>query len=324
MSLQDIVEQLKILNERHQSFAENISQQFTSLNNKIDTVNSHLQTLESSHTQLASKLNQTVDSLVNNKPQQQQLSSSSSSTISDTGMGVVIPHQDNTKQDQLLAAAQHQQQQLHKQSQQQQQQQLLITQEKDDDIITLNVGGTIFTTTRETLCMKVGAKRSQEHYFAAMINSCCPLQRDVHGSILIGTYIVFRLIQKKQKQIFKYYYYNYLFIAIIDRDAKHFRYMLNYLRCGGNLEECALPVQSETLLHEIELEAKFYNLMELVDHIAIICANKSRSFDIMSCTDNIEVSNSQQTVKHNNTKYVKKVVICFILLYLTLFFTMWL
>ena len=80
--------------------------------------------------------------------------------------------------------------------------------------------------------------------------------------------------------------------------------MLNYLRCGGNLEECALPVHSETLLHEIELEAKFYNLMELVDHIVIICANKARSFDPLNCTDNIEVSNSHLTAKHNNTKYV--------------------
>ena len=59
----------------------------------------------------------------------------------------------------------------------------------------------------------------------------------------------------------------------IDREALHFRYVLNYLRNGGRLNEKTLPVE-ERFLYEIREEAKFYQLPELVETVNTRLINK--------------------------------------------------
>lgn len=123
MSLQDVVAQLKLLNEKQDTIANLFQKEFSTLHAKIDKQQLQLDALSKELHQAPQKMdNTTVDE------QQQQA----------------------------------------------------------DEIITLNVGGKIFTTTKETLCQRVGQTQSDEHYFAAMVKSCCTLTRDLQGHIVIG------------------------------------------------------------------------------------------------------------------------------------------
>jgi hypothetical protein len=73
------------------------------------------------------------------------------------------------------------------------------------------------------------------------------------------------------------------FRIFIDRDGKYFRYILNFLRSGGFLifykrrlyalynflvTSCVFPIENENAIKEIIVEAKFYNLITLIDHFS--------------------------------------------------------
>jgi hypothetical protein len=97
--------------------------------------------------------------------------------------------------------------------------------QQQDDVITLNVGGTLFSTTRSTLM------RDSECMLARMFSKQqqMSLTRDSAGNVFI------------------------------DRDGTHFRHILNYLRCG------ALPNLPPEARKELILEADFYQISGLVE-----------------------------------------------------------
>jgi hypothetical protein len=57
--------------------------------------------------------------------------------------------------------------------------------------------------------------------------------------------------------------------VFIDRDGRHFIYILNYLRASGNVEKCVFPWENPLTLRELELEAEYYNLSALKELIQI-------------------------------------------------------
>ena len=94
------------------------------------------------------------------------------------------------------------------------------------ETVNLNIGGQHFTTTRQTLT------KDPNSYFAAMFSGRFPLKRSEDGTILI------------------------------DRDGKHFRLILNYLRDG----KLSLPEEATcTDLEDIEAEATYYQIQGIID-----------------------------------------------------------
>lgn len=55
-------------------------------------------------------------------------------------------------------------------------------------------------------------------------------------------------------------------IYFIDRDPAHFRHILNYLRLGSSWMPHSLPRELR-YLHEIRVEAEFYQLKGLVENL---------------------------------------------------------
>jgi len=53
--------------------------------------------------------------------------------------------------------------------------------------------------------------------------------------------------------------------VFIDRDGKHFRYILNYLRKGGVMSHCIFPVDNYLAMEEILNEAEFFGLTRLTN-----------------------------------------------------------
>ena len=92
--------------------------------------------------------------------------------------------------------------------------------------IKLDIGGTKFTTSLETLCNEPGSM------LEAMFSGRHKLVPDEDG-----------------------YYF-------VDRDGTHFRYILNYLR-DGTVREGGLPSGSKSL-QELKIEADFYQLQGLL------------------------------------------------------------
>jgi|TARA_B100000780_G_scaffold261487_1_gene213952 hypothetical protein len=98
------------------------------------------------------------------------------------------------------------------------------TQSSTNTIVTLNIGGTLFSTTKATLI-----ENSQHNYFHGLLNESINSTKDLQG--------------------------NYF----IDRDPTHFRYILNQLR--DNV--VSLP-QDTIQLNELLMEAKFFSVSGLV------------------------------------------------------------
>uniref|UniRef100_A0A1I7T5X7 BTB domain-containing protein n=1 Tax=Caenorhabditis tropicalis TaxID=1561998 RepID=A0A1I7T5X7_9PELO len=96
-------------------------------------------------------------------------------------------------------------------------------------IINLNIGGTVFQTTKDTLTRFEGM-------FRTMFETEVPLEKDETGSIFI------------------------------DRDPKHFRLILNFMRDG----RIVLP-DSESEIEEILIESSYY----LLDGLSQMCQNKN-------------------------------------------------
>jgi hypothetical protein len=98
---------------------------------------------------------------------------------------------------------------------------------RDDEMIHLNVGGHLFTTTRDTLLK--GDTMLSKMFSGQFISSCCI---DSDGN------------------------------PFIDRDGTHFRLILNYLRSG----KFVFPSDPVTL-REVLIEADFYQITKLSEHI---------------------------------------------------------
>jgi hypothetical protein len=94
-----------------------------------------------------------------------------------------------------------------------------------NDLVNLNVGGTIYTTTKSTLLRPRGPK-SAETFFHALFSGRFPLSQDVNGNIFI------------------------------DRDGALFRHVLNFCRTGKWFDHCLSPFEKEAL----EEEAAFFLL----------------------------------------------------------------
>jgi len=96
-----------------------------------------------------------------------------------------------------------------------------------NSVVTLNVGGTQFVTTRQTLL------NDPTSMLAKMFDPVSPLQP---GVMRDGAYF-------------------------IDRDPNYFRVVLNYLRCGQ------LVIDSEIPLEAIKCEASYFGLVNLEEEL---------------------------------------------------------
>jgi hypothetical protein len=99
--------------------------------------------------------------------------------------------------------------------------------------ISLNVGGRIFTTSRDTLIQPID---EHGHLLAVMFSSenTIPLSKDRKGNILI------------------------------DRNGKIFEYILDFLRNGGDMNKCVFPVEDNELLQRVIVEADYFQLTSIV------------------------------------------------------------
>ena len=132
-----------------------------------------------------------------------------------------------------------------------------------ENIITLNVGGQIYSTSKSTLCSQ------KESMLAAMFSGHYKLKKMENGSYFI------------------------------DADGKHFGIILNYLR-GRIIYSTDLPEDKKTLM-ELEKEADFYNLVYLKDLVSI-CLKRFRSIAEEMKQDFIEsrANNRYETKKKIN------------------------
>lgn len=112
------------------------------------------------------------------------------------------------------------------------------------NMIKLNIGGQIFQTTKSTLTKFDG-------FLKAILESGIPTEKDDSGCIFI------------------------------DRDAKHFRSILNYLRDG----DIDFP-DSEKELREILKEAQFYQLEGLIEMCSEILEPGTRDFQKLKFIEN--------------------------------------
>jgi hypothetical protein len=101
-------------------------------------------------------------------------------------------------------------------------------------MVTLNVGGQIFLTTRDTLL-------KGETMLSKLFSGKYKITQDKEGN------------------------------PFLDRDGTHFRLILNYLRSG----KIVLP-QDLSLLAEIQIEADYYQIKELSQHIERIIQREKR------------------------------------------------
>ena len=112
--------------------------------------------------------------------------------------------------------------------------------------VKINVGGDHFTTSLQTLSRDPSSK------LAAMFSG------GDHFDFHPGEY---KLKPSDDGSFF------------IDRDGKHFRIILNYLRN----KELILPEDaSDTFLKELEAEAKFYKIRGIINELDLISENRNR------------------------------------------------
>ncbi|KAL0487464.1 BTB/POZ domain-containing adapter for CUL3-mediated RhoA degradation protein [Acrasis kona] len=99
--------------------------------------------------------------------------------------------------------------------------------------VVLNVGGIIHHTTRDTLTTYC---QNEPHMLSTMFSDdTLPL-----------------CVDEKQR-------------VLIDRNGKIFSYILDFLRCGGDLKLCSFPVHREDLMHSILLEADYFQMQAVTN-----------------------------------------------------------
>ena len=115
----------------------------------------------------------------------------------------------------------------------------------DSSIISINVGGTIYTTHRDTLSRKINGK---DHLLSVMFSNEDNFQfsRDRHGNIFI------------------------------DRNGQTFTYILDYLRAGGDMTRFAMPFNDPYLMEQLEAEVEYFNL----DDWSTVLRGPRKSFKI--------------------------------------------
>ena len=113
---------------------------------------------------------------------------------------------------------------------------------EETDIVKVNVGGTIFCTSRSTLTRKIKKENGDEFY---------------------GTHLLQGLFEELETNTSQ--------IPFIDRDPAYFNYILDYLR---DPNEELLLTDDEFILKKILREAKFFMLdglsVKIEDHLSII------------------------------------------------------
>jgi len=110
--------------------------------------------------------------------------------------------------------------------------------ETSTGIIELNVGGQVFSTTRDTL-MSAG-----DSFFSSLVGGDFGVHRDTRG------------------------------LPFIDRDPKLFRHVLNYLR--SQCTSLALDKESKAQLAALQAEAEFYQVSPLIKEVQcrMACINR--------------------------------------------------
>jgi hypothetical protein len=104
----------------------------------------------------------------------------------------------------------------------------------DETLVTLNIGGSLFTTVKKTLTQKLYGNQPR-HKLQNLAEGKGTVLRDSNGNIFV------------------------------DRNGELFRYILDYLRNQGDLNRCAFPVDREVQLLAVVLEAEYYHLTNIVD-----------------------------------------------------------
>lgn len=126
----------------------------------------------------------------------------------------------------------------------------------DNSVVTLNVGGSVYTTCKDTLTQIIGEDHS--HLLRLMFTQeNIPLQRDHNGNVFL------------------------------DRDGATFAYILDYLRNNGKLNLCAFPIGNIGKMHKLIVEAEFFQLKQLVQFYRM---SKLPTFDAETASKTVEVA----------------------------------
>lgn len=113
-----------------------------------------------------------------------------------------------------------------------------MSQQVEDDetqLVTFNVGGKLFTTTKKTLTQRLYGNQPR-HRLQAIVEGKAPVVRDPSGNIFL------------------------------DRNGHLFEYILDYLRNQGDLHRCVFPVNKPIILLSLIFEAEYYQLTHLVEY----------------------------------------------------------
>ncbi|KAL0481209.1 BTB/POZ domain-containing protein [Acrasis kona] len=113
-----------------------------------------------------------------------------------------------------------------------------------DQLVTLNVGGTLFTTTQHTLTKKL-YNNHPRHLLQNIVQGKVEVPKDAQGHYFV------------------------------DRSAQNFNFILDYLRNDGDLQKCVFPVNKPTQLLALTFEAEYYQLTSLVEYFT----GRRQSFD---------------------------------------------
>jgi hypothetical protein len=115
------------------------------------------------------------------------------------------------------------------------QQQVPPLDEDERTLVTLNVGGTLYTTTKKTLTQRLHGNQPR-HRIQALVEGRINPVHDGNNNIFL------------------------------DRNGELFKYILDYLRAQGDLNACTFPVNNPVKLMQIIFEAEYFNLVYLVDY----------------------------------------------------------
>eukprot|EP00941_MAST-03F_sp_MAST-3F-sp1_P000768 g768.t1 len=141
--------------------------------------------------------------------------------------------------------------------------------ELDHQIVQLNVGGTMFATSRETLL------RDKDSMLAVMVRRTRPSTTGSRQTGIMGT------TRDDTDAIF------------LDRDPTYFRYVLNFLRDG----EVDLPNEKQAL-NQILREASFFQIQGLTNLCHMKERNIKKSKNVMSRSELLHLLNYKNSV-HN-------------------------